>query len=210
MRIAFLIDGFNLYHSIKDVIADGHGTSHLKWLDVPDLCAGIVRDCPDIPRVGRVESIHYFTAFAKHLESRSPGIVRRHQTFVSALKVRGADVHVATFKKTATGRHEEKETDVAIAVTLLELFHEDAADCAFVMSGDTDLMPAVRASRRMFPERQVCFAFPYRRQNNVLKDEADVTFRIRAHRYAKHLLPDPVVTTAGAELRCPTSWCGDG
>lgn len=141
MRIAFLIDGFNLYHSIKDVIADGHGTSRLKWLDIPDLCSGIVRDCPAIPRVGKVESVHYFTAFAKHLESRSPGIVRRHQTFVSALKVRGAEVHLATFKKTATGRHEEKETDVAIAVTLLELFHEDEADCAFVMSEDTDLMP---------------------------------------------------------------------
>jgi hypothetical protein len=72
MRIAFLIDGFNLYHSIKDVIADGHATARLKWLDIPDLCSGIVRDCPAIPRVGKVESVHYFTAFAKHLESRSP------------------------------------------------------------------------------------------------------------------------------------------
>jgi len=91
---------------------------------------------------------------------------RRHQTFVSALKVRGAGVHLATFKKTASGRHEEKETDVAVAVTLLELFHQDEADCAFVMSGDTELMPALRAARRMFPDRQVCFAFRHERTSD--------------------------------------------
>ena len=208
MRIAFFVDGFNLYHSVKDVISDGFGTAQLKWLDIPGLCEGIVRDCPDIPRTGVVESVTYFTALAKHMEARSPGIVKRHETFVSALKTMGATVHLAAFKRTANGRHEEKETDVAIAVALLETFHNDSADCAFVVSGDTDLMPAVRAAKRMFPGRQVCFAFPYRRQNNVLKDEADVTFRIRAHRYSKHLLPNPIVTAAGAELRCPAKWWG--
>ena len=131
-------------------------------------------------------------ALARHMESRNLGIVKRHETFIEALKNADVKVHLAAFKKTAKG-HEEKETDVAIAVALLELFHTDAADCTFIMSGDTDLMPGVRAVRRMYPGRRVCFAFPYKRQNNILKDAGDVHFRIRAHRYAKHVFPDPLV-----------------
>ena len=74
------------------------------------------------------------------------------------------------------------------------------------MSGDTDLMPAVRAARRMYPGRLVCLAFPYKRQNNVLKEAADVHFRIRAHRYSKHQLPNPVVLADGSEVHRPTEW----
>jgi uncharacterized LabA/DUF88 family protein len=205
MRTAFLIDGFNLYHSIKDVIADGHGGLNLKWLDVPGMCDSIVRDCGEMPLEARVSEVNYFTALAKHMESRSPGIVKRHEAFIAALTARGTKIHLASFKRTAKG-HEEKETDVAIGVALLELFHNDDADCVFIMSGDTDIMPAVRAVRRMHPGRRVCFAFPYKRQNNILRDSADVHFRIRAHRYGKRILPDPVELPDGSVIRCPTEW----
>ncbi len=40
------------------------------------------------------------------------------------------------------------------------------------------------------------------RRNNILKAAADVTFKVRAHRYAKHILPDPVVSPKG-EHRVP-------
>ena len=205
MRTAFLIDGFNLYHSLKDVISDGHGGPSLKWLDIPGMCESIVRDCQDMPREAHISEVRYFTALAKHMEARSPGIVKRHEAFIAAQKAMGATVHLANFKRTSKG-HEEKETDVAIGVALLELFHADAADCVFIMSGDTDIMPAVRASRRMHPGRRVCFAFPYKRQNNVLRDAADIHFRIRAHRYQKHVLPDPVVLEDGGVIHCPIEW----
>ena len=122
----------------------------LKWLDIPGLCASIIRDCGEMPREAYVSEVNYFSALARHMEFRNPGIVKRHETFIEALKNADVTVHLAAFKKTAKG-HEEKETDVAIAVALLELFHTDAADCAFIMSGDTDLMPALRAVRRMYP-----------------------------------------------------------
>jgi len=157
-----------------------------------------------MPREAFVSEVRYFTAYAKHMEAHSPGIVRRHEAFVAAQEARGALVHIGEFKKTSKG-HEEKETDVAIGVALLEAFFTDAADCVFIMSGDTDLMPAVRSARRLFPARRICFAFPYRRQNNVLRDAADVHFRIRAHRYGKHVLPDPVIGKNGP-IHCPASW----
>ena len=113
---------------------------------------------------------------------------------------------MAEFKKKGKGRHVEKETDVAIAVALLEFFHDDEADCVFIMSGDTDIMPALRAAHRMYPDRKVGFAFPYKRENNSLKDAADIYFHIRAHHYAKHILPNPVIAAGGREIHCPTEW----
>jgi len=41
-------------------------------------------------------------------------------------------------------RHEEKETDVAIAVRLFESFYTDESDTVVIMSGDTDIAPAVQ------------------------------------------------------------------
>ncbi len=205
MRVAFLIDGFNLYHSVKDVIRDGHGGPNLKWLDIPGMCDRILRDS-ELPTTARVSGVSYFTALAKHREARSPGIVKRHEAFIDAQKVQGATVHLAKFKKTSRDRHVEKETDVAIAVALLELFHNDDADCVFIMSGDTDIMPAVRAASRMYPGRQIGFAFPYKRHNNILRDAADISFRIHADGYAKHILPNPVIAAGGREIHCPTAW----
>ena len=174
----------------------------LKWLDIPSLCASIIRDCGEMPREAYVSEVNYFSALARHMESRNPGIVKRHETFIETLKNADVKVHLAAFKKTAKG-HEEKETDVAIAVALLELFHTDAADCTFIMSGDTDLMPGVRAVRRMYPGRRVCFAFPYKRQNNILKDAGDVHFRIPRASLCEARLPGPLVRGDGTEIHCP-------
>ena len=114
-------------------------------------------------------------------------------------------VHLANFKRTQKD-FEEKETDVAIGVALLEVSHNDNADCVFIMSGDTDIMPALRAARRMYSGCRIGFAFPYRRQNNSLRDAADIHFRIRTHLYAKHVLPNPVAAAGGREIHCPSDW----
>lgn len=205
MQVAFLIDGFNLYHSIRDVISDRHGGANLKWLDIRGLCSAILRDPAQLPRTAWVSDIQYFTALAKHMEARSPRIVQRHRAFIDAQQALGVTVHLGAFKRTAKG-FEEKETDVAIGVALLEIFHNSDADCVFIMSGDTDIMPALRAARRMYSGCRIGFAFPYKRQNNSLRDAADMHVRIRAHRYAKHILPNPVVATDGREIHCPSEW----
>ena len=206
VRVIFLIDGFNLYHSIRDVIDEKLGGPHLKWLDIQGMCGQILRDSEGIPTTARVSGVRYFSALAKHMEAQYPGTVKRHEAFIEAQQVQGTTVHLAEFKKKGKGRHVEKETDVAIAVALLEFFHNDEADCVFIMSGDTDIMPALRAAHRMYPDRKVGFAFPYKRENNSLKDAADIYFHIRAHHYAKHILPNPVIAAGGREIHCPTEW----
>lgn len=204
VRVSFLIDGFNVYHSTRDVLRDGHPPP-IKWLDIPSLSGTILKDGTP-PREAHIESIHYFSALAEHLEASNPGVVDRHKTFISALEHHGVQPHLGKFKWAGSG-YEEKETDVAIAAKLLEVFHTDAADAAFIMSGDTDLMPAVETARRLFPKRQICFAFPYRRMNNILKDNADHHFTIRAHQYPKHQFPTTIERPEDSpNIICPPEW----
>jgi len=86
---------------------------------------------------------------------------------------------------------EEKETDVAIAVKMLELVHSGRVDSLVLMSGDTDLCPAVDGVRRMCFSVGLRVAFPYQRYNKDLDQRADARFRISPRLMAASQFPDP-------------------
>jgi uncharacterized LabA/DUF88 family protein len=50
--------------------------------------------------------------------------------------------------------YEEKETDVNISVALMEGAALDAYDTALLISGDTDLRPAIASVKRLQPEKR--------------------------------------------------------
>jgi hypothetical protein len=102
--------------------------------------------------------------------------------------------------------HEEKETDVAIAVKLLELLFRDTCDTIVLVTGDTDLAPPVRTARTLFPQKNIMFAFPYNRMNNDLKKLAPESFHIRKEAYVTHQFPDPVVLANGTVITKPAKW----
>jgi uncharacterized LabA/DUF88 family protein len=56
---------------------------------------------------------------------------------------------------------EDKETDVALGGTAVELLHLRAWDTLVIVSGDTDLASSIRAAKRLFPESQVWVGFPH-------------------------------------------------
>lgn len=103
-------------------------------------------------------------------------------------------------------RYEEKETDVALAAKLFELFHLDQCDTAVLVTGDTDVAPAVRFTQRLFPGANVCFAFPYKRKNNELSQLVKTSFQISSQVYASHQLPDPFQCANGKKIMKPSSW----
>jgi len=167
-RTSFLIDGFNLYHSVREA-ARALGGSGTKWLDIRSLCPSYLHI---VGSGAEVAEIHYFSALATHLEAANPDVTTRHRSFIQCLKATGVIVELARFnKKTLRCEHcggtlvrrEEKETDVAIAARLIELLVSDHADSVILMSGDTDLAPAVRLAKQLFPEKTIGFAFPYGR-----------------------------------------------
>ena len=92
-RVTFLIDGFNVYHSIREG-QDMDGRV-LVWLDMKSLC----ESCLDI--LGRdavLAEVWYFSAYAEHLTPSKPDVVRRHRTYVAALRNSGVQVEMGRFK----------------------------------------------------------------------------------------------------------------
>jgi len=82
----------------------------------------------------------------------------------------------------------------------------DRVDTAVILSGDTDLAPAVRLAQKLHPEKSVGFAFPYRRKNKELDQLADFAFQISKEQYATFQLPDPYITKRGVEVSKPKTW----
>lgn len=163
-RTIFLIDGFNVYHSAKHVSRDLRGAI-TKWLNLHSFCSSVL---PLVGRGAELTSIFYFSALAKHLLHSDPDTVRRHEDYMKCLETKGIIVDLARFKekrikckycKRTNIRHEEKETDVAIAAKLFELFYTNSCDIIVMVTGDTDLSPAVRTTQLLFPEKEFFLLF---------------------------------------------------
>jgi uncharacterized LabA/DUF88 family protein len=155
IRSSFFIDGFNFYHALKNL-----REPHLKWVNLVRLM-----ERQTFPNSETIASVYYFSAYADWL----PGRRARHEQYVSALQSVGATVILGHFKKkdrgcnacgaTWTG-HEEKETDVNIALSLLNEAYKDTYDRAYVVSRDSDLKPAISMVRAQFPDKEIFIVAP--------------------------------------------------
>jgi len=212
-RTTFLIDGFNLYHSVKtashDLGLSGGGT---RWLDIRSLSESFLHL---IGNNAQTSEIYYFSALAKHLENRKPDVTVRHKTYIRCLEHSSVIVELHRFKKNLTfcqkcnqtfNRREEKETDVAIAARLLEILFLDKCDTVVLVTGDTDVVPVVKTAQRIFPNKEIVFLMPYKRHNKELANLASRHFDISSQNYTKHQFADPFITKKKKLIHKPSSW----
>ncbi len=210
-RVSFLVDGFNVYHSAKEARHALGGTSTL-WLDLPSLLSSYLSI---LGKEAQFEEIYYFSALATHMDSVRPGTTTRHRAYLDCLRGAGAKIELGRFKRKGVWckkcrveheHFEEKETDVAISIKLIELFHLDLCDTVVLVTGDTDLAPAVRTASRLFPTKQVVFAFPFKRKNRELAKLVATSFRMKKEMYAKFQFPEPFVMPSGRSIAKPSPW----
>ena len=214
--VSFIVDGFNLYHSAKK--AAWVLRIPTKWLDIKALCSSFIQIISEVvDEKAALKNIYYFSALANHLEDSHPGITNRHKAFLRCLADTGVIVELSRFKKKTIkcphpqcGRtfvkHEEKETDVSIALKLIEIFLANKCDVAVLVTGDTDLAPAVRTAHRLFPSKTILFAFPPYRKNSELAQLAPGSFGFKTKQYVKHQFPDPYTTKDGRTINKPSAW----
>jgi uncharacterized LabA/DUF88 family protein len=126
----------------------------------------------------RISDLYYFTALA-HWDSNK---VSRHRAFIKALELTGVEVVFGEFKKKERKcrccfktykTFEEKQTDVNIAVHLFKLAVSNSYDTAIIVSGDSDLIPAITAVRLAFPSKRVGLALPMGMRSEALKHAVD-------------------------------------
>ncbi len=75
-----------------------------------------------------------------------------------------------------------------------------------LVTGDTDLAPAVKTAKRIFASKEVVFAFPYKRENRELQKLVPRSFKIKKEMYAKHQFPDPYVFPDQSTICKPSEW----
>ncbi len=210
-RVVFIIDGFNLYHSLVDAQSDlKKGT---KWLNVKQLCFSYLSTIGEKIKTRPIlDSIFYFSASPSH---RSKETIFKHSLYMQCLEASGVCVKLGRFKRKAVtcykcgavfNTHEEKESDVAIGVKLVEICSMNKCDLAVLVSGDTDLLPAVQFCNDAYPAKPVVFIFPYKRKNKELAEHALDSFTIKPEAYCRCQLSDPVITASGRILRKPDRW----
>ena len=199
-RVIAFIDGFNLYHSI----ADNSRLKALKWLDLDKLVRVL------LPKKDLLKEVLYFTAYAKW----KPDRFNRHKLYVRALETRGIKPIFGVFKKRSKKcfschvkyfTHEEKATDVNIAIQLFQKALNDEYDTALIISADSDLCPALEAVRKSFPQKELIVALPPSRPSESLKQVADTNMMIKVKHIQTCQLADPV-KVGSVTLNCPAEW----
>lgn len=206
-RILFFVDGFNLYHALDHFAgaSDHQRYRQYKWLSLTELARCYLRG-QDI-----LVGVEYFTTLATWDAAK----VARHRLFIRAQQNQGVMVIYGEFKRkdrrcAHCGRVspsvEEKQTDVNIALRLFQGAVQDRYDRAVIISGDTDLLPAIRAVRATFPGKQVGVVIPIGRSSEDLKKQSDFHYKMRASHLQASRLPDSLTLSDGTILNCPPTW----
>lgn len=199
-RIAFFIDGFNLYHAINN----NHYRKY-KWLDISKLCQVFTR------KQDQISGIYYFTALTIWDQDK----VTRHKIYIRALESKGIKVIYGEFKrkdKICQRCHktfrtfEEKQTDVNIAISLFRFALEGKFDLAIIISGDSDLIPSIRAVKTIFPDKSVGIILPIGRASESLKNIADFHMKMKEHHLSSCLFPSIVNIGNGQTIDRPANW----
>jgi hypothetical protein len=220
MRTIIYVDGFNLYYRLLQKRPD------LKWLNVKQLAAGLLRPANEIVRVryytarvsGRVDAHAparqqiYFDAL-----SSVPEISLHMGTFLATKKFAGL-VHPPTFRpEPATQlaqpwpavvrvhKTEEKGSDVNLACHLLLDAFQNNYEVAAVLSNDTDLVEPIRIATQELG-KPVGLLTPVPKPNPQLQRVSTFIRHISYSDLSASQFPTPLTLSNGSQISRPSAW----
>lgn len=208
LRINCYIDGFNLYHSVVDIAKNKTPPeNHLKWLNLRELTNCFV-DPSDT-----LDEVYYFTAFAKHVFDA----YKRHEKYIAALKHVGVTTVHGQFKKkypkckncyTKYITHEEKESDINIALEILQHAFENRFDKAYLITADSDLLAIVKKIKMIFPSKEIVLLVPPGRMqhSSALRKSVSRFYEIKKTDLKASLLPDKITLSDGTVIVRPAEY----
>lgn len=190
-RVYCFIDGFNLFHSLDDLRPKNN---RLKWLNLLDLTKAFI-----IPSREEIKAVYYFSAFA----TWNQGAYKIHSSYVDALKHFGVLPIIGKFKKKelrcradckkSWTTHEEKESDVNIALHMLHNAHLNNYDKAIIITADSDLCPAINIILQNFKNKEVMILTPPNRYCIARElRQTVITRKIKINHLKRSLLPSEI------------------
>jgi uncharacterized LabA/DUF88 family protein len=199
-RVIVYIDGFNLYFGMQDA-----GIENSKWLNIKSLIESYLTHNQEL-----IE-IKYFTSRI----TNQPGKQKRQTTYLEALETSGVTIIYGLYKAKEIECNNcghnwsisnEKMTDVNIATHLLLDAFEDKYDTAILISGDSDLVPPVKAIHKHFNKKTVSVFFPPNRHNVTVAGAAKGSQIIGKKKIKDHQFSLNITKKDGYILTKPESW----
>lgn len=200
-RVSIFIDGFNLYHSLNDV----NSYNKYKWLNLEKFSKCFIESKDTII------DIFYFTAYA----TWDPSKLARHRLYVAALRLVNVKTVFGAFRcidQTCRKCHQtyqtfrEKRTDVNIAIKLFQTAITDMWDKALIVSGDSDLIPAIEAIKGVFPTKRIGVVIPIGRRAEELKQTVDFHRKVKEKHLSTCQFDDIITVDANTSFQRPASW----
>ena len=200
VRVAAYIDGYNLYHGVRQ-----DGRRYL-WLDLEGLVRSLLK--PE----QRLVAVRYFTARRRN----DPPAEHRQQTYLNALAAHSTVLEIKHGRFQEKPRrcrscgstwpdYEEKESDVALGSSLIKDGVKDLFDTALIISADADMSPAILALKELVPSTRVIAAMPPNRNSARLSQVCDVTISIGTAKVRQAQLPE-IVMAGSHMISRPSYW----
>lgn len=200
-RVIVYIDGFNLYFGLMEA-----GFSYCRWLNVKALAQNLIKKNQELIEV------KYFTARV----SNNPDKQKRQALYLEALFEADVKIYYGQYQLNNIECRRcgniwpdanEKMTDVNIATHLLVDAYQDKYDMAMLISGDSDLVPPIKAVHENFPSKRVFVAFPPKRHNNTVAAVAKGSMIVGRKKLVESQLPSSIEKASdGFILKRPTEW----
>jgi len=177
-RYCFYIDGFNIYYALQE----NYAYRKYKWLNYRKLAESV------IGAKDTITGIFYFTTFVRW----HPDSIERHERYIKVLRNVGVEiVHGRFLEKEIQCHkchqyfktHEEKQTDVNIALKILGDAIDNLYDRALIISADSDLLPVIKSVQHHVPEKEVGVMFPIGR----------ISFELRQNAHFRRKMPEKLL-----------------
>lgn len=201
-KVWMYVDGPNFYYSIKDT-----GTNiALGWCDFRKLAEQHFLEEDSI-----LERISYFTAPVGDLGWKDGEDQRQEKWITAVSTIKNLQTFRGYYMGDVPKNRREKQTDVNIAIQLLlGALKEDGYDTAILVSGDTDLIPAVLAvQRETLHKKSVQIYVPLREPSHYWTDlavtEGIVVKKITSDMLLDSRLPETISSRRG-NVNCPENW----
>lgn len=199
-RVIVYIDGFNLYFGMREA-----GYHSCRWLNLHALVQNLLQPTQELV------DIKYFTSRV----SNNPDKEKRQTTYIEALEANGVKIIYGNYQdnKEECKRcghmwlsAKEKMTDVNIATNIIMDAFKDNYDAAMLISGDSDLVPPIKAVHDNFKQKRVFIAFPPKRHNSSMALVAKGSFIIGRKKLHESQFEDNVISKSGFILKRPDAW----
>jgi uncharacterized LabA/DUF88 family protein len=181
------------------------GLDYCKWLNLRLLVENLLKSNQQF-----IE-IKYFTSRV----SNNPDKQKRQSTYLEALESVGVKIYYGNYQsdkieirrcKNVWPTYNEKMTDVNIATQILIDAYQDKYDMAMLISGDSDLVPPMRAVHEIFANKRVFAAFPPKRHNQSVALIAKGSLTIGRKKLVESQFTFDVEKQDGYVLQKPDEW----